>query len=146
MSSSDTLDAVVSEVDAIVKVNGNAGAIVCGAPVYVKSATQYDKAQANAAATSGLLGFQKDVSVAAGGNGTIQTNGVIALTTAQWDAVAGTTGGLAFGTVYYLDPANAGKITATAPSTVGQFVVPVGRALSTTELSIDINPGAIIGL
>ncbi len=144
ISSSDTLDAVVSEVDAVIKQNGNAGAIVCGCPVYVKSATTYDKAQANAGTTAGMLGFQKDVSVAAGGNGTIQTDGILALTTAQWDAITGGSGGLAFGTVYYLDPATAGKITATAPSTVGQYVVPVGRALSTTELDISINPGASV--
>jgi hypothetical protein len=144
ISSSDTLDAVVSEVDAIVKQNGNAGAIVAGTPVYVKSATTYDKAQANAAATSGVLGLQKEASVAAGGNGTIQTDGIVALTTAQWDAVAGTTGGLAFGTVYYLDPATVGKITATAPTTVGQYVVVVGRALSTTELDISLNPGTTV--
>ena len=38
-------------------------------------------------------------------------------TTAQWDAVAGTTGGLAFGANYFLSAGTAGLLTATAPTT-----------------------------
>jgi hypothetical protein len=57
-------------------------------------------------------------------------------TTGQWDAVTGGSGGLVANTVYYLDAATAGKLTATAPTTAGQYVVEVGMALSTTELLI----------
>ncbi len=144
MSSADVLDASVAEVDVISKTNGNAGAVVCGAPVYAKSDTEYDKGRANASGTIRIIGLQKDASVAAAGTGIIQTDGILPLTTVQWDAVAGTTGGLIFNTVYYLDPATAGKITSTAPSAAGQYVVPVGIALSTTELDIDLHPGSTI--
>ncbi len=138
LQAGDTLDASVSEVDVASKVNGNAGALVIGTPVYVKANGDMDKGQANASATIQLLGLVKDVSVAAGVPGVVQTDGILVATTVEWDAVAGTTGGLSPGTVYYLDPATPGKITATPPSSVGQYVVRIGLALSTTELDISI--------
>lgn len=115
-----------------------AAAIVIGAPVYGSAADTVKKAKADAKATSKLVGLGLDASVAAGGTGNIVTSGILAATTAQWDAVAGTTGGLAFNTEYFLDPATAGKITATPPTTVGQCLVLVGIALSTTELELQI--------
>jgi hypothetical protein len=42
--------------------------------------------------------------------------------------------------LYYLSAAAAGKITATAPTTIGQFVARVGRAVSTTKMEIMIMP------
>jgi hypothetical protein len=119
----DTLDAPQSGGDDTVLTNANAAAVVVCAPVYVSANDSFDKAQANAPVRSG---------------------GVLAATTAQWDAVAATTGGLARGTYYYLDPATAGKLTATAPSTAGQFVVEVGLALSTTELLIRPRPPILL--
>lgn len=115
-----------------------AAAIVIGAPVYAFAADGVKKAQANAKATSKIAGLGLDATVAAAGTGNIITSGVLVATTAQWDAVAGTTGGLVFGTYYFLDPATAGKITATVPTTVGQCVALVGIALSTTELELQI--------
>jgi len=116
----DTLDAVVTEIDVVSMTNNNANSIVIGAPVYCESAGNVDLAQADA-------------------SGSIQTDGVLAATTAQWDAVAGTTGGLAAGTIYYLSAVDVGEITATAPTTGGQFVVRIGLALSATELEISIS-------
>lgn len=52
--------------------------------------------------------------------------------------VTGDAGGLAFGAVYYLDPTIAGRLTDTAPTSSGQYVVRVGTAKSTTELMVDI--------
>jgi hypothetical protein len=115
-----------------------AAAIVIGAPVYASAADTVKKAKADAKATSKLVGLGLDASVAAGGTGNIITGGVLVATTTQWDAVAGTTGGLAFNTEYFLDPATAGKITSTPPTTVGQCLVLVGIALSTTELELQI--------
>jgi hypothetical protein len=102
------------------------------------------RAQANAKATSKLAGLGLDASVAAGGTGNIITSGVLVATTTQWDAVAGTTGGLAFGTLYFVDPANPGKITSTVPTTAGQTVTLVGIALSTTELELTIQPPILL--
>jgi len=135
----DTLDAVVTEIDVVSMTNNNANSIVIGAPVYCESAGNVDLAQADATGIKDVFGLVKDVSIAASASGSIQTDGVLAATTAQWDAVAGTTGGLAAGTIYYLSAVDVGEITATAPTTGGQFVVRIGLALSATELEISIS-------
>lgn len=121
-----------------------AAAIVIGAPVYAFAADGVKRAQANAKATSKLAGLGLDATIAASGVGNIITSGILVATTAQWDAVAGTTGGLTFGTMYFLDPANPGKITSTVPTTVGQCVTLVGIALSTTELELQITPPILL--
>jgi len=138
LQAGDTLDASVSEVDVVSKTNDNAGAIVIGAPVYQKSNGNVDKGRANAQGTVQLLGLVRDVSIAAAASGIIQTDGILAATTGQWDAITGGSGGLTPGSPYYLDPATAGMLTVTAPTTVGQFVVRVGLATSTTEMDISI--------
>jgi hypothetical protein len=119
-------------------------AVVIGAPVYASAADTVKRAQANTKATSKLVGLGLDASIAAAGVGNIITGGILVATTAQWDAVAGTTGGLAFGTYYFLDPATVGKITGTVPTTVGQCVTLVGVALSTTELELSIQPPTLL--
>lgn len=144
IQSGDVLDASVNEVDVVSKTNDNIAAIVIGSPVYTKSNGNVDLAQADAGATVEVLGLVRDASVAAAASGDMQTDGVLSATTAQWDAVAGTTGGLTAGSVYYLDPATAGKLTETAPTTGGQFVVRVGRAISTTEMEISIEPPILL--
>jgi hypothetical protein len=136
LQAGDTLDASTTEVDVVSKTNGNVGVVVIGTPVYVKNDGQVDKAKADASGTIQILGLVKDLSVDPAAAGIIQTDGVLTATTAQWDAVAGTTGGLSPGAVYYLDAATAGKLTGTAPTATGQFVVRVGLALSATELDI----------
>lgn len=118
--------------------NDEAGAVVSGTPVYADAADGYKKARANATGTSIVVGLQQEASVATSGTGTIQHDGPLTLSTAAWDAVTGDTGGLTFNSYYWLDPATAGKLTKTAPTTVGHLVCPVGRALSTTELLINI--------
>jgi hypothetical protein len=144
LQAGDTLDASVSEVDVVSKVNDNAGSIVIGTPVYVKSNGNVDKGRANASGTVQLLGLVKDASIAAAATGIIQTDGVLTATTGQWDAVTGGSGGLTPGTVYYLDAATAGLLTTTAPTTVGQYVVRVGLATSTTEMDISIDPPILL--
>lgn len=121
-----------------------ASAIVIGAPVYASAADTVKRGQANAKATSKLAGLGLDATIAFGAVGNIITGGILVATTAQWDAVAGTTGGLAFGTLYFLDPANPGKITSTVPTTVGQCVTLVGIALSTTEMELSIEPPILL--
>ena len=118
--------------------NNNASPIVIGHVVYCDGAGTVDLAQANALGTAEVIGFVRNISIAAAAAGDIQTNGVLEASTAQWDAVAGTTGGLTAGVVYYLDPSTAGFITETAPTSAGQYVLRVGKALSSTELEIAI--------
>lgn len=120
-------------------INGSGGTLVIGTPVYSSASGQIGKARANAAATARVVGLcQADIATAAAG--LVQMDAVLTATTAQWDAVAGTSGGLTFNTPYFLDAAAAGKITATAPSSGGQFVTLIGFGVSPTELRLSIEP------
>ena len=144
LQAGDTLDASANEVDVVAAINGNAGSIVIGSPVYPDATGSVDLAKADASGTVEVLGFVKDVSIGAASSGSIQTDGILSATTGQWDAVTGETGGLVAGTVYYLDPATAGNLTLTAPSTVSQYVVRVGQGISTTEMEITIEPPILL--
>lgn len=135
----DTISVASSQYDSLSQTNGEASvAVVIGAPVYSFAAGSVKRAQANALSTARVVGLGLAASTAAAAAGFILTDGVLSASTAQWDAVAGTTGGLAFGAVYYLDAATPGKITATAPTTVGQVVTEIGTALSATDLNVNI--------
>lgn len=138
LQAGDTLDAPVQEVDVVALNNGTGSAIAISRAVYISSAGTVALAQANASATKGVIGLVKDTSIAASASGAIQTDGVLTASAAQWDAVigSGNTGGLTPGATYYLSAATAGGITSTAPSTQGQYVVPIGVALSPTALDI----------
>jgi len=139
LQAGDSLDAAASEVDAVELTNGNAGSIVIGTPVYSKAAGSVDKAQANASGTVEVVGIVRDTSITSAASGSIQTDGVLSATTGQWDAVTGGSGGLTYNTVYYLDPDTAGMLTETAPTDTGDYVVRIGKAISTTELEISIS-------
>lgn len=139
LQAGDTLQATVTGGEQQQLTNNNAGAVVIGAPVYIVANDAFDKAQANASATKEVVGLVAQApSIANGVAGPVQVAGILSATTAQWDAVAGTSGGLTANTTYFLDPANAGKITPTVPSTVGQYVAELGRSISTTELNVAI--------
>lgn len=145
IQSGDTLDAIVAEQEAVTLTNDESSvALVIGMAVYIDAASGCKRAEANAAATAKVIGLVKDVSITAAQPGSINTSGVIVATTTQWDAVAGTTGGLVPGTVYYLSDAAPGSLTATAPTTVGSLVVPVGIGISTTEMKIEIKPSILL--
>jgi hypothetical protein len=145
LQAGDTLDAPQSGGDQMVLTNGEAGVVVIGAPVYMFGNDSFKKAQANASATKDVIGLvAKSPSIAGSATGPVTVGGPLTATTAEWDAVAGTTGGLTANTRYYLDPATSAKITATAPSTAGQYVVEVGLALSTTELKVDIKQPVLL--
>jgi hypothetical protein len=101
-------------------------ALAAGDVVYLKSADgKWYDAKADAAATSGpvLIGICP-AAISSGSTGTILIDGVMEKT--GW--------GLTAGSAYYVSPATAGAITATAPSTSGQQVRVVGHALSTVDL------------
>lgn len=118
--------------------NGNAGSLVIGTAVYVSANNTVDKARADAVGTVNVVGLVADTSISAAATGGIQMDGVLSATTGQWDAVAGTTGGLTRDVIYYLSAATAGLITSTAPTVAGQFVVEIGIGISTTEMRISV--------
>lgn len=139
IQSGDVLDAVCTEVDVVSMENENGDAIVIGAPVYCSDNGKVTEAQADAAATVEVLGLVQPASIANAASGYIITDGVLAATTEQWDVITADVGGLTAGSVYYLDPDTSGMLTTTAPTAVGDYVVRVGKALSTTELEISIS-------
>lgn len=114
--------------------NGNAGAMIVGQIVYI-TGVNCDLAQADSQSTIRVAGLV----VTGGATATpvsIKTEGIVTLTTGEWDAVAGTTGGLTPGETLFLSEAVAGDGKETAPTT--GFILRVGHALSATELEIDI--------
>ena len=111
--------------------------LIAGQIVYMSAADHVNKAKADAGGTAIVLGLAT-AAIVSGAVGGVQTGSILTLTTGQWDAAFGTTGGLVFNTRYYLSPTTAGLATATAPTTVGQYVVELGVALSTTELQIAV--------
>lgn len=140
LPSGDTLNAQVNEVDTFTLTNASASAVPIGTPVYISAASACQPARANASGTCELAGLVRDASIAASASGSVQTDGVLTATTTQWDSVTGQTGGLTPGSTYFLSSATAGRLTVTAPTATGEFVTRVGRALSTTDLDITLEP------
>ena len=116
--------------------NSNGGAITVGQVVYVDGAGSVDLAQANATATSNVIGLVNDTSIASTSAGIIMTDGVIE--SADWTAVIGVAS-LTAGSTYFLDPVLAGGLTVTPTTTAGNSLVRVGVALSATSLEITID-------
>jgi hypothetical protein len=100
-----------------------------GEAVYADGAGTFDLAQADAAATVPAIGIVT-VAAALGGTATIQTEGIVTCST--WT--------LTTDSIYYLDPAVAGGITSTCPTTLTQYVLPVGVAISATQLKLLLTP------
>lgn len=138
LQAGDELLVATAVADVRTMTNGeSSSAIVIGMAVYIFAAGSVKRAQANALSTADVLGLMRDTSVAAAGSGQIVVGGILVATTGQWDAVTGQTGGLTAGARYFLDPVTPGKITSTAPTTVGQVVICLGRALSLTDFEVD---------
>lgn len=114
--------------------NGQGSTINKCQAVYASSAGTIQLARANALSTCTFIGLVFDTTIGAGAAGNVITNGVQTGSTAQWDALTGQTGGLTTNATYYLSTATAGAITSTAPTS--GFLVPVGVALSTTQLEL----------
>lgn len=119
--------------------NNEAATINICQPVYIDAANGVKLAKADAATTAKFFALVGDATIAAASAGNFYVEGILTATTTQWDAVTGDVGGLTAGDIYYLDAATAGKITKTAPTTVSQYIVRIGRAINTTDLEIDHN-------
>jgi hypothetical protein len=109
--------------------------------VCINAAGNFKLTDADAIATSHCIGIVT-ASVANGATGSIAPIGIVTATTGQWDAVTSQTGGLTQ-VPYYLS-ATAGKLTVTAPVTVGQVVAPIGEGLSTTEFLVKIQAPTVL--
>ncbi len=107
---------------------GTAGEILSeGDVLYVQNDGESYKAKADADATSIVIGLcDRD----AAENAAIAIIPIGSLDVVGW--------GLTTANQYYLSSSTAGEVTDTAPSTPGEYVVPVGVAVSTTEMAINI--------
>jgi len=93
-------------------------------------------ARANAANTSNVAGLASS-SGEYPGYVNVQAAGPLTLTTDQWDARTGQTGGLTPQAIYYLSAATPGALTTTPPSNPN-YITPVGFAMSATTMMIQI--------
>jgi hypothetical protein len=110
-----------------------------GMALYYNGANTVALAQSNAASTSNVVGLARnDTANAYVFLGKCQLSTQTAGRSNAWGNAleSGATGGLQSGKPYYLSASAAGKLTATAPSTSGQYVVRVGVALNTTTMLV----------
>ena len=110
-------------------------AVVTGNPIYIKSNGHIDLAEANHPSTTHAVGFAT-TDTNPGLSASYVTEGQI--TRSDWTTIIGTTN-LTPGSIYFLSADDPGKMTATAPTAVGEFVVFLGRAISTEIFDIEIN-------
>jgi hypothetical protein len=107
-----------------------------GQPGFVVAATELAAlSRANAAGTAPCIGLA--VQAAAVGDPVyLRYSGPVRLTTAQWDAIAGTEGGLSINSYYYVSNVAAGFLVSTAPSATGTFITAVGLAIDEETLLV----------
>jgi hypothetical protein len=115
--------------------NSEVVTVAPGTPVYSSGANAFLRANGNAGNTSGVIGLAS-AGIAAAANGGIATGNVLTLTTAQWDAITGQTGGLTQSINYFLNTTTIGLLTSTVPTT--GYLIVVGQALSATTMLINI--------
>jgi hypothetical protein len=135
---------LVSAPSSIPLVNGDAGIDAIGTPVYASAASTFASAQATTSAKARCIGLLAQDQVPPGQLGNVLSFGALVLTTQQWDAICGTSGGLAAGAFYYLSVAAPGQLTSVAPTTPGQYVTLVGEAFSPTILNVNIAPPILL--
>lgn len=107
--------------------------IQTGQPLYIKSNGHADLASAAAIGTAGVCGLALINAIA---TTSVAYSPDAVLELADWTLITGAVY-LTTGAVYFLSPI-AGKLTATAPTELGQIVLVVGNALSSTKFSIEI--------
>jgi len=127
-----------SNVPSVSLINSTGGNVLAGSAIYCSSDGAYGFANASAASSASCIGLTMTGSTV-GATTLVQAGGVVTLSAASWDAVAGTTGGLIFNHLYFLSLVN-GQITDVPPVAVGQFVVFLGIGISTTQLRLIVQP------
>lgn len=88
------------------------------------------------------VGFVDEDSVPVGVTGRIQTDGIFTTTTLMWDAATGMVGGLSPEQPYYLT--DTGDIQPWPSTTAGNYIAPIGYALSSTSMRIEFNTQVLL--
>ncbi len=118
----------------------NGGAVIAGAPISMKVAGTLIYADADGGGarriaiglltTGGADSLAYDIAL---------PGSKLTLTTGEWDAVAGTTGGLTAGFKYYLSDTLGRLIETTTPPTAGDTLLVAGIALSATVMLVQMD-------
>lgn len=94
-------------------------------------------AGASADDTPFAIGLLTNVGVP-GNHALTQTSGPMELSTAEWDALTGDSGGLEQGSPYYLGSQSGPQLRKTPLAGAGTFTVQLGIAISATEFFVQI--------
>ena len=130
-------DATPEEVETVIIVT--AVNLQAGQPVYVQQVSgQLGLASAAIYAQANVVGLAQSVAPA----GSTTTVARILLELPDWTPVVGATN-LQRGQRYFLG-ATPGRLTTTPPTTLGQSVVPIGLAISPTQLEIELEPPILL--
>lgn len=122
----------------VLRTNSSAMMMYFGQPVHSVTEVDINLAQADDVIRKNVMGLVSVSSIVNNmSSGLIQTNGVLKGTTAQWDSVTGQTDGLTLGKQYFLSNI-LGKLTHTPVMSSGYFLCSIGKAISSTELLINI--------
>lgn len=116
-------------------INEQIDPILIGGSVYISSANSIKYAKADLIGTKDVIGICIE-DIAPSGSGTIQVDGLLTLTTEQWDLATGDMGGLTPGATYFLSDVTAGRITKVPPGVDEHYVVKIGVAISTINFEI----------
>jgi len=130
--------------DSVELKNNESTAIMRCQPVYSDGNGAVRLACANGTGTSRVIGLVADTVIQSLDPGSIRIASTIEADPDEWDAVCGTSGGLVFDVVYYLDPITPGRLTSVAPTLAGHEVVPAIRAISPTQAVIAIEPPVLL--
>ena len=121
----ETIDYHSAEADSTIEI---------GNPLYLTGVGHVNPARSDAAGTTQVVGLSiTDTSATFTCN--YLTEGRIERS--DWTDIA-SVANLSAGATYFLDPTLSGRITSTAPTAAGQYVVRVGRAVNATTLDIEI--------
>jgi hypothetical protein len=139
------LPSVSTSSDKVLLTNVSAEVIPPGAPVYVAGDGEVTRAQADAVGTASVIGLACESIPAFTGFGLIQVDGIVTLTTSQWDVITDDFGGLVPNFIYYLSHVTPPPMLQTAvPTGSGNFITVVGIALSKTKMKLIIERPIII--
>jgi hypothetical protein len=116
--------------------NNEGSPITIGQPVYIDADDSVKLLSANSANSVKFAGLVGDASIGTGNTGNIQYTGELTANVSQWTAVGIPSGNLTAGATYYVDDAATGNLTATAPTTVASYVIPVGVSVNVTTLKL----------
>lgn len=126
----ELISAVSSELHTLVK--GMPVALVDGKLRRARSTAPFNK----------IVGLVFENSIVPGQAGRVQTSGKFEMPPLEWEAATGMVGGLSPADTYFVS--DLGFITPWPTTTSGEYVIPVGRAISPSTLNINLTTQVLL--